>query len=323
MIKALADSILSRLLIAPARAEMLADDVESWVSGHARMVGADEVAWATAKAIEAALVAIEHGEPSPLSERQVEQLQAMAVAARVASALHFMCGLSIDEVADATHRTAAEVVQLIEMVPKSTPDPPPVLPPITMSVAPPVAPLPVQPQAPPPYVPPAVPPYVPAAVPRVRSCCRSLSAPVRSCCRSSGRSPAGGCAADSRSRSDDGRAGTPASRAPAPAARPSGSPSCGLRSETDVRVRRQTARVSDHGAHPERALAPPVAPPARDRWRPVGRRLSIVIVIVVALVAAGVTWSKTRTRVTTDPEGRDCGHRLRGHRGQTAPISRM
>ena len=112
-------AILSPLLVERLRAEQLAEDVRLWLVSHARTVGEDRTAWASSKAIDAALLAIEYGAGPSLPPERMAQLRAMPIAARVTSALQYLCGMTVDEVAAAARRTPEEVTTLIGL-----PEPP-------------------------------------------------------------------------------------------------------------------------------------------------------------------------------------------------------
>ena len=104
---------MSQLLSDQRRADALADDVSTWLEDNQQVVGLDVTAWAASKAVDVAMAAIEHGAATPLVPEQLDRLAEMPVAARVASALHFVCGLTVDEVAAVAQRTPHEVLVLL------------------------------------------------------------------------------------------------------------------------------------------------------------------------------------------------------------------
>ena len=277
-------AILSPLLVERLRAEQLAEDVRLWLVSHARTVGEDRTAWASSKAIDAALLAIEYGAGPSLPPERMAQLRAMPIAARVTSALHYLCGMTVEEVAAATRRTPEEVTTL-----SGLPEPPLGAPaggqPATPAAAA------VAPTTPERSVPAEVIDAAPATAARLGAV--SLFSRPESAPGANGALLAPGATADAEPDAEP---------EVEPGAEPGADPGADLPPSAPEALFAAPAAAGSTGAAARLGSIAPTAPPApvvpaeAPRRRP-GRSVIWVgaaVLVILGLVGGGIAWSRTR-----------------------------
>lgn len=117
--------IVGALVADRVRVVELATEVNRWVVAHGDDVGDHGVAWAASRAVTVGLDALAGGDSSALRADQVELLRNLPVAAQVAVALHHFLELGLDDVARLTARPVEEVRALVGTERGTAPPPPP------------------------------------------------------------------------------------------------------------------------------------------------------------------------------------------------------